>query len=105
MQISYQARRKRECEMAELVLQCRGPVGLGQEQEFPVQTWSLLEETGEPAPQKSICSLPPRKTYTTGTHKHGNMNILKCVFFPRIHSALISLGGQEKLGKSLLPNA
>lgn len=52
-QISYQDERKRECEMADLVLQCRGPVGLGQEQEFPVQTLSLLEETGELAPQKS----------------------------------------------------
>lgn len=80
--------------MADLVLQRRGPVGLGQEQEFPVQTPSLLEETGEPAPQKSTLSLPPRKTYTTDTHNHGNMNILNVCFFPRIHSALISLGGQ-----------
>lgn len=30
-----------------------GPVGLGQEQEFPTQTDSLLPETGAGAPQKA----------------------------------------------------
>lgn len=44
--------------------------------------------------RRALCSLPPRKTYTTDTHNHGNMNILKVCFFPRIHRALISLGGQ-----------
>lgn len=44
--------------------------------------------------RRALCSLPPRKTYTTDTHNHGNMNILEVCFFPRIHSALISLGGQ-----------
>lgn len=94
-EINYQARRKRECEMADLVLQCRGPVGLGQEQEFPVQTLSLLEETGEPAPQKStLFTATKENLHNRHTHNHGNMNILKVRFFPRIHSTLISLGGQ-----------
>lgn len=68
--------------MADLVLQCRGPVGLGQEQEFPVQTLSLLEETGEPAPQKStLFTATKENLHNRHTHNHGNMNTLKVCFF------------------------
>lgn len=68
--------------MADLVLQCRGPVGLGQEQEFPVQTLSLLEETGEPAPQKStLFTATKENLHNRHTHNHGNMNILEVCFF------------------------
>lgn len=39
--------------MAALTGLKRDPVGLGQEQEFPTQTVSLLPETGAAAPQKA----------------------------------------------------
>lgn len=93
-EINYQAKRKRECEMADLVLQCRGPVGLGQEQEFPVQTLSLLEETGEPAPQKSTLFTATKENLHNRHTQPWKYEYFKSVFFPRIHSALISLGGQ-----------
>jgi len=81
MQISYQAERKRECEMADVVLQCRGPVGLGQEQEFPVQTLSLLEETGEPAPQKSTLFTATKENLHNRHTQPWKCEYFKSVFF------------------------
>lgn len=41
------------CATAALAVLKRRAVGLGQEQEFPTQTQSLLPETGAAAPQKA----------------------------------------------------
>lgn len=67
--------------MADLVLQHRGPMGLGQEQEFPVQTLSLLKETGEPAPQKSTL-FPATKENLHNRHTQPwKYEYFKSVFF------------------------
>ncbi|OPJ83438.1 hypothetical protein AV530_006330 [Patagioenas fasciata monilis] len=79
--ISYEAKRKKLCEMADLVLQCRGPVGLGQEQEFPVQTPSLLEETVEPAPQKSTLFTATKENLHNRHTQPWKYEYFKCVFF------------------------
>lgn len=65
------------CEMPDLVLQCRGPVGLVEEQEFPVQTLSLLKETGEEPPQKRTLFIATKENvHNRHTHTHhGEMKI------------------------------
>lgn len=64
--------------MADLVLQCRGPVGLGQEQEFPVQTVSLLKETGEQPPQKRTLFIATKENlHNIDTHTQNIMRGMK----------------------------
>lgn len=73
-------KQRRECEVVNFVLQRRGPVGLVQRQELPVQTQSLLKE--KLFHRRAFCSLPPRKTYTTDTHKYGKWIFSEvCLFF------------------------
>lgn len=85
--------------MADLVLQCRGPVGLGQEQEFPVQTLSLLEETGEPAPQKSTLFTATKENLHNRHTQPWKYEYFKSVFFSQNTQCSYFLRGAVKIGQ------